>query len=75
MKSYQAYHDRDSVIAETPRAAAAAFFDAYPRRRKCNIIEGVKDGYFFTVTYGRSSEGNWPLSLKDVTKKQIPTLP
>ena len=66
--------DTGNVVRETPRQAAQAFFEKYPNKRKCFIIEG-KDGFFFTVTYGRYSEGKWPSSYKDVTKKMVDTLP
>jgi hypothetical protein len=75
MKQYQAYGSDGRVTADTPQNAARLFFARFPTKRKCNIIEGIVDGPFFTVTYGRSSEGQWPYSVKDVTKKQIEALP
>ena len=74
MKEFRAYSKDGSVIADTPKNAASLFFARFPTKRKCNIIEGVTDGHFFTVRYGRSSEGDWPYSAKDVTKKTIETL-
>ena len=70
MKAYQAYSSRGQVTAETPCDAAAAFFDKFPTARKCDIVEGEKDGAFFTVAYGRISPKSW----KDVTKKTAATL-
>ena len=75
MKEFQAYAKGNTVTAPTPRAAALAFFERFPDKRKCNIIEGKTDGHFFTVTYGRASEGQWPQSFKDVTKKTATALP
>jgi len=60
-----------AVIADTPQAAAIQFFNEFPSRRKCDVIEGVKDGHFFTVSYGKP----WPKSWKDVTKKTAAELP
>lgn len=75
MKAFQAYSKHGKILAVTPRLAALAFFKHFPKARKCNIIEGEKDGVFFTVRYGRASAGEWPQSFKDVTKKTIDTLP
>lgn len=75
VKAFLAYSgSRSSVVADTPSAAALLFFEKNPRARKCDIIEGVTDGHFFTVAYGRASEGRWPKSFKDVTKKQAATV-
>jgi hypothetical protein len=63
------------AYASTPRAAAEKFFTAFPKKRKCNIIEGTSDGTFFTVTFGRASEGKWPQSWKDISQKTVQTLP
>lgn len=76
MKAYQASANKHgSRTAETPRAAAAAFFEAFPKARKCNVIEGESDGRFFTVRYGRASCGEWPQSWKDITRKSCDSLP
>jgi len=76
MKQFQAYASGGfKVVADNPRAAALLFFQTYPTKRKCTLIEGVKDGHFFCVTYGRASEGNWPQSFKDITKKRAALLP
>ena len=75
MKQYRAFGTNCSVTANTPRQAAKLFFETFPARRKCNIIEGTVDGSFFTVSYGWKSLGEWPSSYDDVTKKTIETLP
>ena len=75
MKQYQAYADGCRVTENTPKQAAISFFNAFPNKRKCSIIEGESDGYFFTVSYGRSSTGGWPYSAKDITKKTLNNLP
>lgn len=74
-EAYQAYSKHGTRTAETPRAAALAFFEAFPSARKCNVIQGELDGHFFTVKYGRASAGTWPASFKDVTKKTASKLP
>lgn len=72
MKAYRAYAKGGfSVTADNPHDAAYKFFQQFPNKRKCNIIEGETDGQFFTVTYGLSSQGQWPRSYKDVTKASI----
>lgn len=75
MKEYQAYGKAGNFTAKTPRLAALGYFERFPGSRKCNVIQGVSDGHFFTVTYGRASDGNWPESYKDVTKKSAELLP
>lgn len=72
--AFQAYAAGCQVTAPTPRQAALAFFERFPNKRKCNVIEGVTDGPFFVVSYGSRSNGHWPKSFKDVTKKTAPTL-
>lgn len=74
-KEFQAYGKAGRVTAATPRKAAQAYFEMAPTSRKCSVVEGESDGAFFTVRYGRSSEGDWPSSWRDVTKRQVPTLP
>ena len=72
MKVYQAHAPGASVTAATPRAAALAFFEQHPHRRKCSILEGHKDGLFFCVRYSRD---DWPRSWSDVTKNGAQGLP
>jgi hypothetical protein len=74
--AYQAYGSgTERVTADTPRAAAEAYFAAFPSKRKCDLIQGERKDGFFTITFGRVSEGKWPQSFKDVTKKTAATLP
>lgn len=73
--AFQAYGNAGKRTAESPRAAALAYFQAFPNARRCNVIEGRHDGQFFTVRYGRSSEGDWPMSYNNVTKGQAHALP
>lgn len=75
MKAFQAYGNGSRVTGSTPMEAAVAFFEQNPNKRKCNIVEGTLDGHFFTVRYGRASEGDWPKSWQDVTKKAAQDLP
>ena len=74
-KAFQAYRDGGTVTASSARKAAAEFFKRFPSKRKCNVMEGSIDGQFFTVFYGRTSEGDWPQSYRDVTKKTMIELP
>lgn len=71
MKAYQAYAKGCYVTADTPRTAAAGFFEKFPARRKCDVVQGEIDGNFFTVRYGKP----WPETFKDVTKKTAADLP
>ena len=75
MKAYRASATGCGVTSYTPKAAAEKFFSAFPNKRKCDIIEGETDGQFFTVAFGRASEGKWPQQWKNVTKKQASDLP
>jgi hypothetical protein len=61
------------VTADTPRAAALKFFEKFPNKRKCSVMEGTVDGVFFTMTFGPAP--NWPQSWKDVTAKTAAALP
>jgi hypothetical protein len=72
---FKAYSKQGNMVAETPRKAAMKFFAAFPTARKCDVIQGKNEGDFFVVSYGRISEGNWPASYKDITKKTLDTLP
>lgn len=74
-KAYQAYGKAGRTTQATPRAAALDYFDRFPTSRKCNVTEGEDDGHFFTVRYCRTSAGEWPYSVKDVTKRTALDLP
>ena len=74
MKAYQAWGPAGKVTGDTPANAATLYFQKFPRARKCDVTEGEDDGVFFTVTYGRKSDGQWPRSWKNVTKKMASTL-
>lgn len=71
---FQAYGNAGKAYGDTAKQAGAAYFEKFPKSRKCNIVQGSFDGYFFTVTYGRVSAGEWPKSYKDVTKKALQTM-
>ena len=50
--AFQAYASKHgSVVKDTAYTAAVAFFEEFPKARKCNVIEGKDDGFFFTVEY------------------------
>jgi hypothetical protein len=74
-KAFQAYANGCTVTASSARKAAQKFFETFKGKRKCNVTEGTVDGPFFTVVYGRASDGEWPQRFTDVTKKTIETLP
>lgn len=69
--AFQAYAKGDRATADTAFDAARIFFERFPNRRKCNLIEGTTDGKFFTVVYGKGAGR----SFKDVTKKTAENLP
>lgn len=75
MKAFQAYSEGCCVTALTPRKAAEGFFINFPKKRKCNVVEGNADGYFFTVTYKISPLGERPQNWKNITKKDAHNLP
>jgi hypothetical protein len=76
MKAYRASDSKGSgFTALTPKQAAIKFFTNFPTKRKCDIIEGESKDGFFTVTFGRASEGQWPQQYKEITKKMIDSLP
>lgn len=74
MKSFQAYAKESRVTRDTPRAAAIAFFEKYPNKRKCDVTTGEIDEGFFTMTFNLRSR-EMPRSWKDVTKKTALELP
>jgi hypothetical protein len=63
------------VTRDTPRDAALAFFAAFPSKRKCSVIEGEVAGAFFTVHFTLCQKNTYPSSWKDVTKKDVASLP
>ncbi|MFT0546987.1 hypothetical protein ACMHYO_11665 [Allopusillimonas ginsengisoli] len=73
-RAFQAYGRAGRVTRPTAKEAATAYFEAFPTSRKCDVVEGEANGGFFTVRYGRYSEGDWPKSYKNVTKSQASTL-
>jgi hypothetical protein len=74
-RAFQAYGTAGKVTAKNPRSAALAYFEKFPNSRKCSVVEGIDDGLFFTVVFGRKSDGEWPESFKDVSKKGADILP
>lgn len=75
MQAFQAYATGGtSVVKDSPKDAAIAFFEQNPGKRKCSVIQGKQDGHFFTVAYGLA-RGGMPSSWKDVTKKTAQDLP
>jgi hypothetical protein len=76
VRAFQAYATGAvSIVRQSAREAALVFFAENPGKRKCQVIEGTSDGRFFTITYGRHSDGRSPQSWKDVTKKSCQMLP
>lgn len=75
MKAFQAYSNHGRATRNNARAAALAFFEAFPKARKCNVIEGESSNGFFTVTYNLRETGKRAQRWDDITKKQVQTLP
>lgn len=75
MKAYKAYAKGDSVVADTPRKAAVQFFAKHPNRRKCNVITGEDEGFFFVVKFTVGKRSTWPTAWSDVTAKTVADLP
>jgi hypothetical protein len=59
----------------TPFEAAAAFFAANPKARKCNVHEGEDNGAFFVLRFTLTRKDTWPASWRDVTRKAAADLP
>lgn len=71
-KAYRATGSQGGRTADTPRAAAVAYFAAFPKSRKCDVMEGTSDGAFFTVLLSRlSTAKQW----KNITPKSVDSLP
>lgn len=71
-KTFRAYAAAaTSTYDPNPNAAARAFFERNPNKRKCSVTEGIIDGSAFVVAYSPEA---WPRRFKDVTKKMIGTL-
>lgn len=75
MKAYRASSKHGGITAATPQQAAQAFFDKFPTARKCNVHEGESEGGFFTIRLSLLAGAPRAQSWKDVTKKQIASLP
>lgn len=76
MKAFQAYGtDQARVTRPTAKEAALAFFEQNPMKRKCDVVEGEKDGDFFTVACSLSGKTVRPQRWRDVTKKAALNLP
>lgn len=63
------------VTEPTARKAAQTYFERFPKSRKCSLFSGWLDGGFFFMRFGKISEGDWPTSYRDVTKKTVNDLP
>ena len=75
IKQFRALGADDAMaFAGTPIDAAKAFFAQYPKKRKCDIIEGVREGIFFTVAWGATRKGNYPNRWVGITPKTIDTI-
>ena len=74
-RAFQAYGPAGRFTAESPLSAALGFFRAFPKARRCTVVEGEDDGHSFVVRYGRASAGEWPQSWKDITPRTAALLP
>lgn len=75
MKAFQAYSGGNTATAPTPRKAAEKFFSDFPKKRKCDVVEGEADGNFFIVTCNLRRENRAPKRFNGVTRKSVATLP
>ncbi|TJW14414.1 MAG: hypothetical protein E5W82_10585 [Mesorhizobium sp.] len=71
---YQAYGKGSQITRDTPRAAALAYFEQEPNRRKCDVTAGRSEGGFFTRIYSLR-HGTGPTNWSDVTPKTALELP
>ena len=73
--AWKAAGNAGHLTGPTARAAAQAYFERYPNSRKCSVFSGWLDGEFFIMRFGKISEGDWPTTYRDVTKKTVNDLP
>jgi len=69
--AYKATGPAGHVTRDTPRAAALAYFQCFPRARKCTVLRGEVDGAFFVLRITREPNLAW----RNVTKAGVATLP
>lgn len=67
MNTFKASGNAGSTFGKTAKEAALAYFEEYPKSRKCDVSEGIQDGIFFTIAYGIGKKSP---TIRDVTKKQ-----
>ncbi len=61
--------------AATPRAAAESFFQRFPRKRKCTVLEGVLERGRFVQIYSLINDELSHASFVGVTRKSMLDLP
>jgi hypothetical protein len=68
--------NRRAASRPSPKAAALAFFEAYPTARKCNVSEWLCDGSgFVSRRFDLTGTKPRPRDFDDVTAKAAATLP
>lgn len=73
---FRAYaHDARAAVADTPRAAAAAFFDQNPGKRKCSVMSGTQTGTGFSTAHSLVSGRPMIEHYADVTRKTLDNIP
>lgn len=60
------------TVTTSPRDAANALFQAFPKARKCSVSEGWTDGYCFTMVIGGDESSRY---WREVTKRTAAELP
>jgi hypothetical protein len=70
MKVFQAYGTGGAVTAETALAAAELFFSTFPTARKCDIVQGNKEGPLFVPL----PPGETQKRFYGVTKRTLETV-
>jgi hypothetical protein len=77
---YRAYGTVGSRTGDSPRAAALAYLELFPKARKVSIAEGYvetdepRSGFCMLLSCAVGSHGK-PLSFRDVPTREVHTLP
>lgn len=67
MKIFKAFGKSGTATGHSVKTAALAYFEKFPKSRKCDVREGVQDGQFFTLSL---SVGCKSSTIYGITKKQ-----
>jgi len=70
MRVFKAFGTKGSVVAETARDAAIAFFEEHPSARKCDVCEGYLENGRFILVLGKGAG----FRADGITKKMVHSL-